>query len=380
MMWTLWDKVTCWSTDDRTIAREVAAHRTLVTQRAQASTPEIDAGRRYILGYRGSRLESRYKYCRIAAPRASLGDLKRLAISFYPSPESRVFRQTPAQYRVPSRLPFPDDYEGVDDVEDDNYEWMPVHLIWRVYGSIIKALIYMHDRGLMHRDLKPENVLMMRETAASDPMMGDWGVRPLLADFGAAMPVAPVRYRNPCDFDETQTACYAAPEQFVGIPPLVEDNTGQGHFGYLMDEKTDVFGTAMTVFALMTMMQHNSDSGAIWRHDDPHALDWPAYEDPNITDEHSRLLSRFGTPGTSDEEEDDQAIYDHWRQHSLADGTLSQLLIDSCKFQPQDRPTLQQVLDRIEQWLRDNPEPAHAAQVASGRSKYDYWFSHLHTA
>lgn len=43
-----WDKITAWSSDDRDLLREVAAHRTLAAQRQDDEAPPN--GQRYILG------------------------------------------------------------------------------------------------------------------------------------------------------------------------------------------------------------------------------------------------------------------------------------------------------------------------------------------
>lgn len=41
-----------------------------------------------------------------------------------------------------------------------NREGIPEHLALRFTYQLVKALIYMHQKGIVHRDIKPENVLL----------------------------------------------------------------------------------------------------------------------------------------------------------------------------------------------------------------------------
>ena len=81
-LWLYWDKVTAWSNDARDTPREVAAHRTIREPPPDADPADEDC--RYILPYRGSRLEKRWKCFRIASARADTGSLHGLAACFAP--------------------------------------------------------------------------------------------------------------------------------------------------------------------------------------------------------------------------------------------------------------------------------------------------------
>ncbi|KAI9830742.1 MAG: hypothetical protein M1819_005406 [Sarea resinae] len=71
-----------------------------------------------------------------------------------------------------------------------------------VIRQILKALAYLHDRGIVHRDIKPENVLIASRVD---------NVRVVLADFGAARLVESEgeAYKM---FSQVGTIDYAAPE------------------------------------------------------------------------------------------------------------------------------------------------------------------------
>ena len=375
--WSLWDRITAWSSDSRTIPREVAAHRTLSAQQPQQDTRNHDPGQRHILPYVAFRMEKPLKFYRLATDEAELGDLFGLALSFYPSRQK--FRQNSANRIRRGEQIQPTD-PPIQNVLHRDYEWMPIHFIWRIFGSLIEGLIFMHKHKLVHRDLKLENILLKRRGAAMDPMMGDWGIRPLLADFGATMPTAPQRYENPSDFDEVNTRRYASPEQCIGIPPFVADQANED-YGYPMDEKTDVFGCAATIWSLMTLGMNNDAAGPIWQ--PPKYDNWLQYLNPGITDEVSFLEERVslncdpGQPATDQEEgrlPDDWNVYDHWEQEREKDYSLFALMTDCLRFRPEDRPSLAMVLERIQAWLANNPDPPH---VSNTHTRFTYWFEHL---
>lgn len=70
-----------------------------------------------------------------------------------------------------------------------------------LFYQIVKAVSYLHSKGIMHRDLKPENILINKE-----------GI-PKIADFGLGR-----RYQLPigCYTQEVETLYYRAPEILLG--------------------------------------------------------------------------------------------------------------------------------------------------------------------
>jgi serine/threonine protein kinase len=86
--------------------------------------------------------------------------------------------------------------------------------------SILRALRYVHDAGIVHGDLKPGNILLR---APADIVLADFGV----AAFTAAPPTPNDR--------AVGTPLYLAPEQFRGAPP---------------SPRTDLFATGAILWEL----------------------------------------------------------------------------------------------------------------------------------
>ena len=109
--------------------------------------------------------------------------------------------------------------EGSDVVSATRGEPLPV--VARLFGDILRALGFVHERGLIHRDLKPANLLC---TAAED------GLAPTLIDFGlAAGPVAPAE-------GAAGTLAYLAPE-------VLEGGTA--------DERSDLYAVGMLLHQVL---------------------------------------------------------------------------------------------------------------------------------
>ena len=78
---------------------------------------------------------------------------------------------------------------------------VPEGVLANIAGSILKAIIYLYDLGMMHRDIKPENVLLNRDGSVK------------LCDFGE---VGLIDSENKCENKQKGTERYKAVSFFTG--------------------------------------------------------------------------------------------------------------------------------------------------------------------
>lgn len=122
------------------------------------------------------------------------------------------------------------------------YEWRA-----RVFLSILNAIRYAHDRGILHRDIKPANIMVGPH---GEVTVMDWGLaKPLrgapsdamAGDGHPAAPAAP----GPARLLETQqgallgTPLYMSPEQVAGKGEL--------------DERSDIYTLTVMLYEMMTL-------------------------------------------------------------------------------------------------------------------------------
>ncbi len=101
----------------------------------------------------------------------------------------------------------------------------PAAFVTRVARELLAILACVHRRGWVHRDLKPANVLLRRGTGRAFHLK--------LLDFGLAVSLG---HRSPRGY-VSGSFPYLAPECILGLP---------------VDERTDLYGTGLLLFALAT--------------------------------------------------------------------------------------------------------------------------------
>ncbi len=104
---------------------------------------------------------------------------------------------------------------------------MPFAEIGAVFGAVLDAIGYGHERGIVHRDLKPDNVLVTS---------GDDGPRPKVVDFGIAKILEGTTYTMTGAL--LGTCRYMSPEQ-VQRPERA-------------DQRSDVYSLGVTLYQLCT--------------------------------------------------------------------------------------------------------------------------------
>lgn len=98
----------------------------------------------------------------------------------------------------------------------------------RLFSALVKAIAYIHKRGVVHRDLKPSNILLDKEDDS-----GEIYVR--LIDFGiASIPGTGASAPLTTNGHELGTAAYMAPERLDGIAAPSNDIYSLGIILYQM--------------------------------------------------------------------------------------------------------------------------------------------------
>ena len=95
-----------------------------------------------------------------------------------------------------------------------------------------KALLKVHESGLIHRDVKPHNILLVTEEGKDNPV-------PKLADFGIAR-----------DMSAVSSTSNRAVGSFLYMPPEALTSVLGGN--YEADERRDVYGLGATLYEALT--------------------------------------------------------------------------------------------------------------------------------
>lgn len=206
---------------------------------------------------------------------------------------------------------------------------MPEPFIWYVFESLVRAAIFMEQSvwdakakkslTIVHRDIKPGNIFLTDSSTTSYPCYP----RPKLADFGIAIVTSEDDPFNPLGYHGSGTKRFRAPEQISKV------QGGRNQPDYLdpapqppkLDSWTNVWGIGRTIFECM-----NQEHKRQW--------DETTVTDPDDGED-------FRPPVK------DRLIYFPDRALSYSQG-LRDLVIECLEFDPQDRPSLQILLDKIQ--------------------------------
>lgn len=221
---------------------------------------------------------------------------------------------------------------------------IPEPLIWHLFESLVNVGILMEQGDLtqpqpewneiVHMDIKPANVFVGLHPESA-PTQDNWPAYPTfkLGDYGLAFETWEDDDRNPHKQGNCGTERYEAPEQITD-----EENPQK------LTAKTNVFGVGITV---MTMMQR--------------------HELPGVKDKWS--AARNGSKATKD--------HPHLNDDTKRDysNTLVQLVSDSVRYDPEDRPSFQELRDAIRKhtrWDRDSSETDLAQGMRRSTDKQTY--------
>lgn len=192
------------------IPMEVAMHR-------RSAVRSIHPGSSFMAKYSGFKLHSGLRMYRLAGEYAEYSTLNHLVAK-------SGFRPVGYRGTLYYKKPIPQDQQA----NWTNTPKLPLEFVLNLFIALVKAVQHLNIRGIVHRDLgKPDDILLGAETG-SRSKFHQWGLKPLVTDFGLAMPITST-FENPQDMHENPGATSTlAPEQITTFPPLYpEPQDGQ---------------------------------------------------------------------------------------------------------------------------------------------------------
>lgn len=171
---------------------------------------------------------------------------------------------------------------------------LPIDQVRKIFGQIVDAVAYLHERNIVHRDLKDENVILDRDGNAQ------------LIDFGSAAYV-----REGSKFETfSGTLDFAAPEVLKGVP----------HSG----KEIDVWALGVILYVLMT------GECPFWN---PEEAAKGMHEGTRARERLEERLSAIRTTASQGQGSDPESDQDY---QSILD-----LLLNCLRLEPHSRPSVE---------------------------------------
>ena len=189
----------------------------------------------------------------------------------------------------------------------ENTKWM---------RQIAAGLAYLHSQNVVHRDLKPENVLL---TAAEDVK---------LADFGLAREFIALKQTKAQRDDGLWMTTYIQyyMESVLGTPYWMAPEVFKGHY----TKKADVFSLGVLFFAILQRDFIEGNAGKKMYGAFAWALEVKVGLGYAMAKYNSNITIQFSV-------------------QAQGEPSLQAIALDALKYNPNDRPNIQEIYDRVKQ-------------------------------
>jgi len=162
---------------------------------------------------------------------------------------------------------------------------IPLHETAELLGSVLDALAYAHDEGVVHQDVKPSNIIIDRRHG-----------RPYLMDFGIARVMA---------------AEYKSEGKVVGSPLYMSPEQAMG---YETDKRSDIYSMGVILFEMAVgILPTNPDTSTaiiVCKQRDPGSFfsKTPRQVSPLISDRLERIIMKSVAPRREERYQDCRAF------------------------------------------------------------------------
>jgi serine/threonine-protein kinase len=151
----------------------------------------------------------------------------------------------------------------------------------QLFISLLRALAYAHDRGIIHRDIKPANVMV---GPYGEVVLMDWGIaRPIE---GADLPAPSTEEEPPSDESATRKRLVRTQgAALVGTPMYMSPEQARGEHD--LDVRSDLYSACVLFHELLTLRHYLHDRPSVaavlvgvMDRELPNAMDAAAYSHP----------------------------------------------------------------------------------------------------